>query len=53
MEEYSLAICVPAQCTLGQNEGSRGHTSFMYYVTWIGKCIIFARIKTLRQKKLM
>ena len=25
----------------------------MYYVTWIGKCIIFARIKSLRQKKVI
>ena len=40
-------------CTLGQNEGSRGHTNFMYYVSWTGKYIIFARIKSLRHKKLL
>ena len=39
------------QCTLGQNEGSHGHTNFMYYVSWTGKYIIFARIKSLRHKK--
>ena len=39
------------QYTLGQNEGSRGHTNFMYYVSWTGKYIIFARIKSLRHKK--
>ena len=38
---------------MGQNEGSRGHTNFVYYVTCIGKCIYCARIKTLRQKNLV
>ena len=35
---------------IGLNEGSRGHTNFMYYVIWIGNCTIFATIKTFRQK---
>ena len=47
---YKESLCTH-QCTLGQNEGSRGHTHLMYYVIWIGKCMIFAGTKTLRQQK--
>ena len=35
---------------IGLNEGSRGHTNFMYYVSWTGE-YKFARIKSLRHKK--
>ena len=48
----SLEKIIINHCTLGQIEGSRGHTTFIYYATWIGKCIIFAIMKSLRQKKL-